>query len=265
MQNKHVSNTDNSSLNPVLNSTELVFLKDSYLKELKAKVLDITSFDTSPALVLDKTIFYPTGGGQPCDLGFINLNSQALRVVNVVKRSGIVLHVLDPESLGLINDLESLKQSIVTCVIDWDRRYKLMRMHTASHIIAALINKKAGALITGNQLGVDKSRVDFNTEVFDRALFEEVVQEANKIVGAGLDLKIYYLPRMEALKIPGVVKLANKLPPSIETLRIVEIPGVDVQADGGTHVNNTSEVRSIKLLKLENKGKNNRRLYFGLD
>jgi misacylated tRNA(Ala) deacylase len=126
------------------------------------------------------------------------------------------------------------------------------------------MNKELDVLITGNQLGTEKTRFDFSMEEFDREKFDEIVEKANDLLSQDLELKVYELPREEAMEIPGVVKLANALPPSIKVLRIVEIPGIDVQADGGTHVRNLNEVGKISILKLENKGKANRRIYFTL-
>jgi len=119
-----------------------------------------------------------------------------------------------------------------------------------------------GGIITGNQIEEDKVRFDFNFEKFDRAIFDNCVIKANETLKQDIELKIYVLPRDDAMKIPGVVKLAVALPPQISELRIVEIPGVDTQADGGTHVKNLKECGQIELIKLENKGKDNRRIYF---
>ena len=140
-----------------------------------------------------------------------------------------------------------------------------MRMHTAAHIIDAVLYNEAGALCTGNQLGLDKSRIDFSLDVLDRDKMQQYIDMANEWVHKSIDVKIYFLPREEALKIPGVVKLAAVMPPEVKELRIVEIPGIDLQADGGTQVNNTSEIGKISLVSVENKGKNNRRMYYTLD
>ena len=139
-----------------------------------------------------------------------------------------------------------------------------MRMHTAAHALVGIMNKEASVLITGNQIDTDQSRIDFNLENPTRELIEEYVRKTNEALKTNVEIKIYFLPREEALKIPGVVKLAGALPPEIKELRILEIPGIDIQADGGPHVKNTNEVGKIELIKLENKGKNNRRIYFKL-
>jgi misacylated tRNA(Ala) deacylase len=234
--------------------TEALYLKDSYLKECEATVVEALA----GGVVLDRTIFYPRGGGQPSDTGKILYAGGELQVVNVVRKEGIVIHELEPGAQV------PPKGAAVRCVLDWDRRYALMRMHTAAHVLSAVMHRELGALITGNQLEPDKTRFDFNLAEFDRAKFDGAVAKANEALTTQAELKTYSLPREEAMKIPGVVKLAAALPPSISELRIVEIPGIDIQADGGTHVRQLSEVGRIEVIKLENKGKENRRVYFTL-
>jgi misacylated tRNA(Ala) deacylase len=147
-------------------------------------------------------------------------------------------------------------------LITWERRYRLMRLHTTAHLIAAIMYRFHDARITGGQVDPDQAKMDFNLPRTDREVFEDAVAKANLEVQKKTQLKIYFLNRDEALKIPGVVKLAERMPPDVKDLRIVEIPGIDLQADGGPHVNNTEEVGRISLVKIENKGKTQRRLYF---
>ncbi len=234
--------------------TKLLYFEDSYLREADAKVLEVRG----TAVMLDRTVFYPAGGGQPTDTGKMVADGAEYAVVEVKKESGEVWHYVDKEPAFAAG-------ASVHLSIDWERRYSLMRMHTAAHVLAGGFLNQQGALITGNQLGVEETRFDFSLEQFDRAGFEELVEQANAKLAEGLEVKTYTMPREEALKIPGMVKLANALPPAISELRIVDIGGFDVQADGGTHVKNSRECGKIKIIKLENKGKNNRRLYFGLE
>lgn len=232
--------------------TELLCLKDAYLKECHASVVNVEGNKVE----LDKTVFYPQGGGQPTDKGKIIYNGKEFAVEKVLKENGIVWHYCG----------EALKAGdAVHLAIDWERRFKLMRMHTAAHVLGSVAFKK-GVLVTGNQLDVDQTRFDFSfgTGLHKEAL-EESVAEANELLKGNVEVKTYELPREEALKLPGIIKLADKLPPNIDVLRIVEIPGIDLQADGGTHVKNLKEIGTIKIEKIENKGSKNKRLYYSLE
>lgn len=234
--------------------TKALYLFDSYLKEADACVVSVKD---GKYVVLDQTIFYPNGGGQPYDTGKIIRGTEAYDVVYVGKFSGEISHEVDRAGLQIGDK--------VHLVLEWERRYKLMRSHTAAHVVASLLNQGTGALITGNQLDLDHVRFDFNLEQFDRGVLEAYLQKANRLFGTDVPVKWYELPREEAMKIPGVVKMAAAFPPDLPSLRIVEIVGVDKQADGGTHVRNLREVGQVQLLKTENKGKCNRRIYFNLN
>jgi misacylated tRNA(Ala) deacylase len=234
--------------------TKALFLVDSYLKECKAKVISVKD---EKFVTLDQTIFYPKGGGQPHDTGKIIKGDEEYNVVFVGKFSGEISHELDHAGLQVGDDVD--------CVLNWERRYKLMRSHTAAHVFAALLNKGTGALITGNQIEEDHIRFDFSLEKFDRGLLEEYIAKANNLLSADVRVKWYELLKEEAMKIPAVVKMAKAFPPDLPSLRIVEIVDFDRQADGGTHVKNLREVGKIELIKTENKGKNNRRIYFKLN
>jgi misacylated tRNA(Ala) deacylase len=231
--------------------TRMLFLSDSYLRECDALVVSVKDLKY---VVLDQTVFYPKGGGQPWDTGKILKANEGYDVVYVGKFSGEVSHEVDRAGLG--------EGDKVHCVLDWERRYKLMRSHTAAHVFASLLWAGTGALITGNQLELDYVRFDFDLENFDRAILESYIRKANELFCRDIPVRCYDLPREEALKMPGMVKMAEAFPPDLPVLRIVEIPSVDRQADGGTHVRNLREVGSIELLRVENKGKNNKRVYF---
>jgi len=233
--------------------TRALYLEDSYLKECDAVILSVNE---GKYVVLDQTIFYPKGGGQPCDTGRIINGNEVYNVVYVGKFSGEISHEVDRPGLKAGDR--------VHCVLDWERRYRLMRSHTAAHLFASLLCNGTGALVTGNQLETDKIRFDFSLEQFNPEVLEKYVAKTNELLKRDVPVKSFELPREEALKIPGVVKMAEAFPPDIPRLRIVELVDLDKQADGGTHVNNLKEVGQIKLLKTENKGKNNRRIYFSL-
>jgi len=231
-------------------AADALYLNDSYLKSFEATVVSVKD----KFVVLDQTAFYPSSGGQPNDEGVMLSGGKEYKVVFVGKFGGEISHEVD--KIGL------KAGDLVSCTIDWDRRYRLMRMHTSAHVVSTFIHEATGALITGNQLGIDKTRIDFNLDEFNRDKFVEYLAGANEVLSQNLDVSISYMPRDEALKIPSMVKLAGALPPKIDILRIVKIGDFDTQADGGTHVKNTSEVGELVMLKLDNKGKNNRRLYY---
>lgn len=235
--------------------TELLFQKDSYLKEFNAIVLDVHENN----IVLDRTAFHPLTGGVDCDLGFITYGSETYRIQQVTeeKPTGDILHTV--EGVPIIK----IGGSIVG-LINWERRYKLMKLHTAAHILSSILYKKYGALVTGGHIDTEHAKDDFSLESSDKSVFEEAIKETNVVIDKGIEVKIYFLSREEALKIPGVIKLAQRTPPDINTLRIVEIPDIDIQADGGPHVSNTKEIGSIAIEKIENKGKGRKRVYYRL-
>ncbi len=232
---------------------EALYLNDCYLKEFDATVVSV---DKDKYVVLDKTAFYPNAGGQPYDTGKLICNGTEYKVVYVGKFGGNISHELDKPGLKPGDKVHGF--------IDWERRYKLMRMHTAAHILSAVFNKEASALITGGQLELEKSRIDFNLENFDREKIDEYIKKSSEIVKRDLPIKIYSIPRAEAEAEPGIAKLAKGLPEGIQEIRIVDIIGFDRQADGGTHVRSTKEVGEIIFLRADNKGKDNRRLYYKL-
>jgi len=234
--------------------TKALYLEDSYLRECDATVVKVTD---GRYIVLDQTVFYPKGGGQLWDTGKMIRGDDVFNVIYVGKFGGEISHEVDREGLR-VGDR-------VHCVIDWDRRYKFMRSHTAAHVFASLICNETGALVTGNQIEEDKVRFDFSLERLDRELIMRYVEKANELFKKDIPVIWYELPREEALKIPGIIKMAEAFPPDVPSLRIVEIVGVDKQADGGTHVRNLREVGRIRLLKLESKGKLNKRVYFTLE
>jgi len=237
--------------------TELLYLKDCYLSEFDARVVSASG----DLVELDQTAFYPESGGQPSDYGIISFNGGSVKVLSVRKEGGRVLHKIEGsvEQLGLSANLKVHGQ------IDWERRYLLMRYHTAAHVLSAVISREEpGIEITGNQLGLDRSRMDFSLENFDRGKLKHYEEEANKEIARALPVTIEFLEREEAFKIPGLVKLRKLLPESLKVIRIVSIEGLDRQACGGTHVRNLSEIGRIEIVDAENKGKSNRRIYFRL-
>ncbi len=207
------------------------------------------------SVILDRTVFYATSGGQPNDVGAIECNGTSYSVADVRKQGSDVVHIVSEAGLQV--------GDAVHCRIDWPRRYALMRMHTAMHVLGAVFDAK-GWKFSGNQIGTNESRVDFTMESFDRTVFDSLVAQSNELLSRHADVRVSEMPREQALATEGMVKLANALPPDIPVLRIVEIVGIDTQADGGTHVRNTREVGTIEIVKLDNKGSKNKRVYFTL-
>jgi Ser-tRNA(Ala) deacylase AlaX len=239
-----------------MTETKLLYLDDSYQKEFHAKIIEIID----DYIVLDQTLFYPRGGGQPSDMGKIEYLGHSYDVLEVIKKDGKVLHKIS----HTINAPKLKIGDIVHGLIDWERRYMLMRMHTSSHLIDAVLYRDGKVLVTGNQLDMDKSRIDFNMPEFSMDKVQGYIHEANRIISKDLEVKNYYLPREEAFKIPGIIKLAAALPPDIPVLRITEIVGLDIQADGGTHVKSLGEIGKINILGIENKGKERKRICYTL-
>ena len=231
-------------------------MEDSYLKEFDATV---ESVKDGKFVVLDNTAFYPTSGGQPYDTGtMMTGDGREVKVVYVGKFGGKISHQVEPE--GVLQEGDT-----VHCEIDWDRRYKLMRMHTAAHIFMQVLHNKMGALGTGNELDVDKSRIDFSLDEYDPELMQSAIDEANEIVARDLPVTVEFMTRAEAEKEPSLTKLAMGLPENITDVRIVSIGDFDRQADGGTHVRSTKEVGKIVFLNSKNKGKGRKRAYFTVE
>ena len=228
-----------------------LYMDNSYVKEFEAVVESVKDYKY---IVLNQTAFYPLGGGVSCDNGVLIKDNEEFPVIYVAKFNEIISHEVSKAGLKAGDK--------VVGKIDWERRYKLMKLHTTAHILAAVFHTKGKAQITGNQIETEKSRMDFSLENFDRNMVDEYFKIANNLVQNDAPVKISYMKREEVLKIPDMVKLANKMPPDVGILRIVEIEGIDKQADGGCHVNSIKEIGKIYLIKVENKGKSNRRVYF---
>lgn len=228
-----------------------LYMDDSYLKSWNAKV---TSVKDGKFIVLDKTAFYPKGGGQNWDEGFIIKDDEKFKVVYVGKFSGEISHEVDKPGLQ--------KGDEVSCELDWNRRYAYMRYHTASHLISNILYRKADAKITGNQIEMDKTRMDFSMVDYSPEKLRVYVDEANDIIEQNLPISVDYMSRQEVLGKPELARLAVGLPENLKEFRIVKIGDIDKQVDGGTHVNHLSEIGKIEIIKTVNKGKNNRRMYF---
>ena len=232
--------------------TQKLFLEDSYLKEFEAEVVSVND----KYVVLDKTLFYPKSGGQSNDTGTLTRlsDNKEFQVVFAAKINDDISQEVNESGLQ-VNDKVHGK-------INWERRYKLMKLHTAAHVLDAVFHEDNGVLITGNELTQEKGRIDFNLKDFSREKVQAFIDKANEIINKDLEVKNYSLNKEEAMKIPGIIKLAKAAPPDLPILRITEISGLDTQADAGTHVKSLKEIGKIVFLGIENKGKDRKRVYF---
>lgn len=238
--------------------TEKLYFNDSYVKECDARVNRVTD----NGIILDRTVFYPSGGGQPGDSGTITVNNNNFKVINTVKDGDEVLHIIEDQ-------LDEIKEGdYCHCAIDWGKRYMYMKFHTSIHLIDGIVNKMPDyeGLITGSQIYEDRARVDFSLESFSQEMAQNIIDTVNRAIKENHDIKIRYMSGEDALKMPNISRTApgRELIKDLQIVRIIEIDGIDEQADGGTHVANTSELGQINLQKIENKGKKNKRLYFTL-
>jgi misacylated tRNA(Ala) deacylase len=232
-------------------TTDALYLTDAYARQFEARVVAVRP----EGVVLDRTTFYPAGGGQPSDAGVLtSADGVSCSVRDVRKDPDGILHLLaEPARLAAGDRVRG--------EIDWDRRLAHMRYHTALHILSGVVYRRIGSGITGNQIGTERARMDFTLEGFDRTLAQGLVDGVNEVVREGRPVRVRFLPRSEAMNDPTLVRVAQELLPDVETVRLIDIEGFDVQADGGTHVANTSEVGTVWLERIENKGARNKRLY----
>jgi misacylated tRNA(Ala) deacylase len=234
--------------------TELLYQHDAYLKGFNAVVTDVSEH----GVVLNTTAFFPSGGGQPCDFGILRSKDHVWSVKQVSKTADEIWHQLEgePPTVGVQ----------VKGEIDWERRYQLMRTHTAMHILCGVIWRDYGASVTGGNMQPLRGRMDFEFETMRRELVDEIEEKINLEVRAARTVKVDFLSREEAFKIPDLIRTKiNLLPPAIQIVRVVEIEGLDLQADGGTHVANTGEVGEIRIVDYKSKGAINKRLVVELE
>ncbi|MCD5404435.1 MAG: alanyl-tRNA editing protein [Dehalococcoidia bacterium] len=234
--------------------TELLFHTESYVKEFQAIVTGV--FDGG--VVLDRTAFYTGGGGQPSDSGTLTDGDREYRVTGVKRSDGKLVH-------QIAGDLPAAGAT-VNGLIDWDRRYLLMRTHTALHILCGVVWRDYGALVTGGDMKPGEGRMDFEFENFSVEFVDELEIKVNAEVAADRDIHVNNLTRAEADQVPDLIRTKiNLLPPNIQKIRTIDIQGLDLQADGGTHVANTREVGVIKVVGHESKGRINKRIRIALE
>ncbi len=239
-----------------ISPTRLLYHEDSYLSTFDAGVVAVEG----NAVALDATAFFPGGGGQMADRGALIVAGRRLPLAGLEKRGDVVWHRVE-EGAGPLPAVGDR----VTGELDWDFRYRMMRTHTALHMLCGIIFRDFGAQVTGGQMYPDRARMDFSMEAFSPECVRDIEARVNEAVASPHEIKVYTLPREQAFAIPDLIRTKiNLLPPEISTVRIVEIVGLDLQADGGTHVHSTREVGGIKVLKTENKGKQNKRMEIAL-
>ena len=234
--------------------TEHLYQTDSYVKEFDAVV---TAVD-GQAVALDRTAFYPGGGGQPNDVGTLAWDGCSAQVVKVKRQGDDVWHTLsgDVPAVG----------APVRGVLDWEQRYQLMRTHTALHVLCGVVWRDYGASVTGGNMDPLRGRMDFEFETMRKELVAEIEANVNAEIEKGHPVRTAILPREEAFQIPDLIRTKiNLLPPQIQEVRTVEIVGLDLQADGGTHVANTSEVGRVRVVDYKSKGAINKRIYLELE
>lgn len=234
--------------------TESLYLTDAYLQSFEATVTG----HFEGGATLDRSAFYPGGGGQPSDTGTLTAGNQTWPVTRVRRMKGETVHFIDGESPAI--------GEIVTGQLDWGRRYRLMRTHTALHILCGVVWRDYQASVTGGNMDPLKGRMDFEFATMRHDLVAEIEAAVNREVEAARDVRVQILPREEAFQIPDLIRTKiNLLPKGIQEVRTVELVGLDLQADGGTHVANTREVGRIRITDYKSKGRINKRIYIELD
>ncbi|HEV7664642.1 MAG TPA: alanyl-tRNA editing protein [Chloroflexota bacterium] len=229
--------------------TELLYATDAALRSFDAQVSEVTP----DGVILDRTAFYPTGGGQPHDLGTLTWSGGAADVIEVRKSGPHVAHRLSGHAPAV--------GTAVHGEVDWVRRYALMRHHTALHAMSGVIYQLYGATVTGGQMYPDRARMDFLLPDLSPDRLAAIEARTNELLAENRPVSIRFLPRAEAFEIPDLIRTkVSLIPEDIDRIRVVNIEGIDQQADGGTHVSNTSEVGRVRITGTENKGKGNKRL-----
>ncbi len=237
--------------------TELVYLDDAYLKSIEATVID----RRDDAVALDRTVLYPTGGGQPHDTGMLRLDGNSIPI-DTVKKEGLVgWHQLALGSAAAAGAGSPPVGSVVEVEIDWERRHQLMRTHSAMHVLCGVIWNEFDKAVTGGNMEPLKGRMDFEFDPLPDGFAQRVAAAVNTEIEADRMIGISYLDRSEALADEDLIRTkVNLIPEAVTRIRVVDIVGLDKQADGGTHVASTGEIGRFEITKTESKGKGNKRV-----
>jgi misacylated tRNA(Ala) deacylase len=231
--------------------------RDAYLRTVEATV---TACEAEPEggwlVTLDRTVFYPGGGGQPADAGWLVTADRVRHTVSRARRTGAAIAHQLPPADGPLTVGEP-----VTAEVDWERRHLLMRTHTALHVLCGVVWRDHGALVTGGNMEPGQGRLDFEFETMSGELVASIEAAVNAEIAAARPIRVHFFPRDQAFAIPDLIRTKiNLLPEGIQIVRAVEIEGLDLQADGGTHVANTREVGAIRVTGYESKGRINKRI-----
>jgi misacylated tRNA(Ala) deacylase len=235
-------------------STELLYLRDAYMTTANASV---TAVD-GDRVTLDRTVLYPTGGGQPHDTGILRWEGGEASVVGVRKEGDSVWHTVE----GGVPEVGAE----VSVSVDWDRRHRLMRTHTALHVLCGVIWNEWGVPVTGGNMEPLSARMDFEFDPLPEGFGARVEELVNAEIAAARPIEVSFLPRAEAVLDEALIRTkVNLVPESVAEVRVVDIVGLDKQADGGTHVRSTSEVGRVRVVKTESKGKGNKRVRIAVE
>ena len=230
---------------------------DSYINEFSAKVISLDPENNG--VILDQTAFFPGGGGQPCDKGIITFSNQNFDLIGLKQIKGHLSHCLSPSDI-----LPGIGDA-VKGELDWEYRYQLMRTHTAMHVLCGVIFRDYGASVTGGNMTPLHGRMDFEFSSLTKDLVSIIEDAVNHEISSSRPVSWRSIPREEAFQIPDLIRTKiNLLPKHITEVRVVEIEGLDLQADGGTHVRNTSEVGKVEITDYKSKGRENKRIYLRL-
>ncbi len=246
-------------------ATQCLYMDDCYRKEFSATVQNVHVDADDAYIVLDKTVFYPTGGGQPTDKGQIRYTDESgaehmLEVVNVQRKGGTVRHyVANPEHAAELENGVEVKGRI-----DWGRRCGLMRAHTAQHVISAVVQQEYGGVTAGNQIYVERARIDFSPVNFSDEDIKQIEDRCNEIISAAHPVKIYEEERSKVAEETSHRANLELIPDHIDPLRVIEIEGLDLCPCGGTHVKNTEEIGQLTITDVQKKGSDTYRIYFEL-
>lgn len=236
--------------------TEEICSRDAYRPSTDAVVVGVSE----AGVVLDRTVFYARGGGQPGDTGVLRWDGAEAHVADTVKADGEVLHVLEPDVA------QPPDGTAVTAEIDWARRHTLMRTHTALHALSGIVFTDYGAKVTGGNMEPGVARMDFELDGISQEFGREVEQKLNAALQQDHTVRVSFVPRVQALTDPDLIRTkVNLIPEHVGPIRVIEIEGLDRQADGGTHVRSTAEVGHVRVVKTESKGKANKRMRIELD